>query len=379
MSADSRFSNTNPAALGPGPEGTVVPRANEYTVAAAMAAQLADPLRTMQRAIVAFVGSGKLTQLQAQPISDAIEMAHRTAQQAELLEQLAAGRVRHVHEQVALDKVVQHALDEWAHWLRQRGVELQRSIRPVAVVADPDLVNTLVDAALEWSAEPGRRLMVSLEMKNWPAHAVLRFKSNQTVTAGARRAAREYHPEKLCWHLVTELATAIGATLDRVESAEESLVMIEFPRTVRQLEGLTAMEMDFGDEAWTGAPSKALSGYRLLVITGDPRLSEDVKRICKGMGMVVDSVPSTQMAVRFSELEKPELIVIDEKYRDQQFNELREDLLRMQPNFPFVEIAYDANTLLVSGWMGESMTRVNRDELATQLPQALALEVAKAL
>ena len=379
MSSDRRYSTTHPAGLD-GEEASPVGAARgEYALAGAMAAELAAPLKTMQRAIVAFVGSGKLTQLQAQPISDAIEMAHRVTEQGRLLSMLSSGRVRQTHDQLSLDELVQRALDEWAHWLKQRGVELYRSIKPVAVVSDPNLLYALVEAALDWVAEPGQRLVVSLEVKNWPAHAVLRFKANQTVKSAGRAGGDEQAGEKLSWHLVSELATAIGATLDRVRSVDETLVMMEFPRTVRQLEGLTAMEMDITDGAWTGKPSRTFAGYRVLVITSDSSMRDDVKMICKGMGLIADTVPSAQMAVRFCELEKPELIVVDERCRDAQFDELRLDLLRIQPHFPFVEITRDANTLLVSGWMGESMTRVNRAELTEQLPQALAMEMAKVL
>ncbi len=375
MTSDSRFSTTQPAGLGGSGESS---RA-DYALAGAMADQLAEPLKTMQRAIAAFIGSGKLTQLQAQPLGDAIELASRIVEQGRLLAQLANGEVRQTHEQLDLDQLMNRALDEWGHWLRLRGVEAYRNIKPVAVVADAQLLGALVDAALDWSATPGQRLVISLEVKNWPAHAVLRFKSNQTVKSGDRSAPEDETPERLSWHLVSELASAIGATLDRVETADEVLVMLEFPRTVRQLEGLTAMEMDLGDGSWSGNPAKALAGYRVLIITADSGLREDVKLICKGLGLIVDSVPSGQMAERFCELERPELIVVDERCRDAAFDQLRDDLLRIHPNFPFVEISYDTNTLLVSGWMAESMTRVNRNELAGQLPQALAIEMAKVL
>jgi hypothetical protein len=59
------------------------------------------------------------------------------------------------------------------------------------------------------------------------------------------------------------------------------------------------------------------------------------------------------------------------------FDELREDLLKSNSNFPFLEIAIESNTLEIAGWMTDSMARVSRDALRSQLPSILALELAK--
>jgi len=125
--------------------------------------------------------------------------------------------------------------------------------------------------------------------------------------------------------------------------------------------------------------ANVMAGHRVLIVSSDIKLRDDAKLVCRTLGLVVDSVPTSAMAVRFCEMEKPELIIIDERFNDGTFDELRTDLLRIQPNFPFIEVAYDSDTLSMSGWMGDNMTRVNRESLVAQLPQALAIEMSKVL
>jgi hypothetical protein len=292
-----------------------------------------------------------------------------------LLGNIASERIRHAHEQVSLDTVVNTALDQRSPALRTRGMEVYRSIKPVMVVVDLDLVSMLVDAAIDWSGEIGQRLIVSLEVKSWPAHGLLKLKSVVTSTRPGSQIPLDGQAEKLSWYLVNEIASAIGATLDRVASPDETLLLIEFPRTVHQMEGLTAMEVDTG----AGQPSRMLAGHRVLIVTSDVRLREDVKLVCRSMGLLMESVPSSLLALRACETECPELIIVDERFKDDTFEKLRADLLAQLPNFPFIEIAYDCNTLSMAGWMGDGMTRVSRQALTADLPQAVAMEMAKVL
>ena len=125
--------------------------------------------------------------------------------------------------------------------------------------------------------------------------------------------------------------------------------------------------------------SKPLAGHRLLVISNDDQLFYDIKLICRSLGLVIDFVPSTSQGVRFCELDMPHMVIIDQRVRDHIFDELRDDLRKTDPNFPFVEIATESNTLEVAGWMSDSMTRLSRDGLRSQLSSILVLELAKVM
>lgn len=379
--SESRYSITQPAGLEDARTDNPVSGDERpgYTLAGVIGAQMTEPLGTLQRQLGALLASGALTQLQAQPFGDALRDIGKLAVQSQLLVKVANGRGRYSHEPVDLHLVVNHILDEHARGFRLQGVELHRRIKPVTVIVNPELVAALIDAAIDWVGELGQRLVVSLEVKNWPTNAVLKLKTSQTVTASRPLDDGVAPPERLSWYLVAEIARAIGAVLERDQSNSETRLTVEFPRTVRTLDGVTAMEMDLGSEAWMGNVSGIMAGRRVLIVSSDIKLREDAKTVCRGLGMMVDTVPTSQMAVRFCEMEQPQLIIVDERFKDEHFDELRADLLRMQPNFPFIEVAYESNTLTMAGWMGENMTRINRDKLAQQLPEALAIEMSKVL
>jgi hypothetical protein len=155
------------------------------------------------------------------------------------------------------------------------------------------------------------------------------------------------------------------------------LIHIEFPRTVKKLEGLTTIEVDAGGDSSYMSESKPLAGHRVLLITGDDKLRWEVRSVCEDMRLVLDVTPSCTQAIRYCELDKPHMIVVDERLRDDQFDMLREDLLRYDVNFPCIEIASKPNVVEVASWEGDRMSRLSRDALRAQLPSIMAMELAK--
>jgi hypothetical protein len=383
MGSDHRFSPTVPASLSMMPggvEAAAKPATRErpdYVLAGVIGLQLSEPLADMQRIVHDLISTGKISRAQVQELSGAIETARRVAMQSQQLARLSRGRLRQSHERLALDGVVKQALAERHQFFHQRGIELVQRIKRVEVIVDPGLLSSLIEAAIDWVSDRGRRLTVSLEIKHLPEHGLLVFKSTQTVTTAAAVPTVEDEFEKLSWHLLTEIAQSIGAALDRVKSADESVLTIEFPRTVKQLEGLTAVEMDLGTDSWMPSESKSLAGHQLLLITADESLRDDVVDICGNMGLVVDCVDSSEEAARVGKTDMPHMLIVDERLRDDRFDALWQELLRQNPNFPMIEIASDANTLAMASWMSDSMTRVSRGSLRAQLPQVLVLELAK--
>lgn len=385
MTTDSRHTSNLPTGLTGDFEGSgrapvaPQPSSTDYSLVAAVGAQVDPPVNVVRHALHAWVESGAIAPVLAKPVEDALDELHRLAQNSQLLSRVAKGHWPQANTQLNLDSVVKRALDECAAMMHHRGVELHRSIRPVAVLVDLDLVTSLVRAAVECAARPGTRLFVLLDVKNWPAHALLNFKTTRAVVVAGKPDHTHDEPDTLNWQLVAEIAHAMGVTVQTTVTDEERAFTLEFPRTVKQLEGLTALEMDLGAESWMSTPSQALTGRRVLAITSDSALREDAKSICQAMGLMYDSVPTSAAAIRYCELEQPHLIVVDERIRNDQFNQLRADLLKAEPNFPFIEIGYDNGTLSIASWVSGNMTRVTRSELATQLPQALTLEFAKVL
>jgi len=385
VTTDSRYTNTLPAGLDAGDLGgprkepaPPEPSLSDYSVVAALGTLMDPPVNVAKHALHGWIESGAIAPNLAKPVQDALAELHRLSQNSQLLARVAEGRWRQSHEQINLDSVVKRALDERVALMQHRGIELHRSIKPVAVLTDLDLLTHLILAAIDCTARPGTRLFVLLEVKNWPAHALLSLRTTRAVVVTGRPEHTHDEPDPLNWHLLTEIARALGVTVTSTGSEEERTLTLEFVHT-KQLDGLTATEMDSGAESWGSTPSHAMAGNRVLVVTGDTNLGEDAKSICRAMGLMVDSVPTSLAATRYCEMEPPQLIVLDERLHDKQFDQLRADLLKAEPNFPFIEIGQDNGTLSISSWTGDSMTRVTRKEMASQLPQALTLEFAKIL
>lgn len=385
MTTDSRYTNTLPAGLDAGDLGgprkepaPPEPSLSDYSVVAALGTLMDPPVNVAKHALHGWIESGAIAPNLAKPVQDALAELHRLSQNSQLLARVAEGRWRQSHEQINLDSVVKRALDERVALMQHRGIELHRSIKPVAVLTDLDLLTHLILAAIDCTARPGTRLFVLLEVKNWPAHALLSLRTTRAVVVTGRPEHTHDEPDPLNWHLLTEIARALGVTVTSTGSEDERTLTLEFVHT-KQLDGLTATEMDSGAESWGSTPSHAMAGNRVLVVTSDTSLGEDAKSICRAMGLLVDSVPTSLAATRYCEMEPPQLIVLDERLHDKQFDQLRADLLKAEPNFPFIEIGQDNGTLSISSWTGDSMTRVTRKEMASQLPQALTLEFAKIL
>ncbi|RYX90937.1 MAG: hypothetical protein EOO28_27455 [Comamonadaceae bacterium] len=384
MQSPKGFSNTAPSALSTEKSsGTdaAAPAAErtDYVIAGIIGAQLSEPLSIMQHVVQEFTRTRKISRTQMHQLQVAIETARTVAKQSQQIARLAGGRLRQSHERLSLDAVINQALDQRTEAFQARGVELYRNLKQVEVIVDPGLLSSLVDAAIDWAAEFGRRLVISLDIKNWPEHGIFILKASESVAEGGATADSAAEHENLSWHLLTQIGKAMGVSVDRVASRDEGILMIEFPRTVKQLEGLTAVEVDGGGDSAMHSESRPLAGHRILIISMDDALKTTIKMICRQMSLIVDSVPSTLQAVRFCEMDIPHMIIIDERLRDEHFDELRRDLHKIDPNLPFLEIADASNTLEMASWMSNSMTRVSRDALRSQLPSIMVFELAKVI
>lgn len=351
----------------------------DYALAAAMGRQLSEPLGDMQTIVQALLDTGKISRRKVQMLLGGLARVRKLSMQSQQLMRLSQGPVRQSHERLRLDTVVREVLEEHAEVLHEQGVELVQRIRPVEIILDPGMVSALVSAALDCASVRGSRLLVTLEMRNWPEHGMLTFKTVQTVVSDHQLTVNTGMVDTVAWSLLCETARATSVTLTHAEEPGHSTLSLEFPRTVRQLEGLTQADMDGGEDSQSHMDSKMVSGQRILLLTSDVALGQAASRICSHMGLVLDIATSSVRAVRHCEMGKPQLLIFDERDTDEMFDALRQDLQRLEPGFPMIGIADDANTLAMSSWMGDSIARIGRSDLRAQLPQILALELTKSM
>jgi TusA-related sulfurtransferase len=341
---------------------------------AVIGGELSRCVAAMETVLQDFQGARYISRTELATLRTAIAGASRIARQAQQLSRLAGGRLRQSHERLSLQDLVAQVLKESARRLRAAGIEVEPHLRSVEIIVDPGLLVSLLETAVDWAAARGQRIQVWLEMKNWPEHALLILKVKQAISAPAELQPTD-DEECLDWFLLAQLAQAMGVLVEREKVGDQTNLTIEFPRTVRQLEGLTAIEVDVGE--FMHSETRPLAGHRLLVITDDERVKRELHEVCQLLGVVLDSTPTTRQAVRFCELDTPHMVVIDERLHDKHFDELRQDLLAHNVNFPFLEIAEGHNIVEVASWMGDRMSRISRDSLRAQLPSILAMELAK--
>jgi hypothetical protein len=171
----------------------------------------------------------------------------------------------------------------------------------------------------------------------------------------------------------------MGVSVQREFPPSEAHLTIEFARTVKQLEGLSTMELDTGEDSTLHSGSRPLAGHRLLLCTADAMVRAEVQSAAGLLGLVVDTVSTARQAVRCVEIDMPHMLIVDERVRDEQLDNLILDLKRHNPNFGLLEVADDANTFAIASWMSDTNTRVRRDLLRAQLPSLLMLELAKSI
>lgn len=379
----SGFSNTSPTKLGDPKDGTSeavqpITDQSDFMLSGAIGEELSEPLAAIDRVVQDFTRTRSISRSQIKTLRDGIAAARRIAMQSQQISRLAGGRLRQSHERLSLDSIVNHALDERSKNFKQSGIELYRNLKAVDIIVDPGLLSSLVDAAIDWASERAQRLVVTLEIKNWPENGLLWLKASQTIATSNDNEPVEER-DNISWYLLSQIAQAMGVGINRISSPGEVMLMIEFTRTVKQLEGLTAVEVHAGGDSGFMSESKPMAGHRLLLVTTDDFLRASVKQICRTMGLMLDTVATTEQAVRFCEMDKPHMIMIDERLRDASFDELRADLHRYDPNLPFVEITDQPGMLEMASWVSGSMTRVSRDSVKTQLSTIIVFELAKVM
>ena len=348
----------------------------DYALVGQFGAELAEPINTMHNIVQDFNQSRHMSHAQMVLLVSSVEAAVNVTRQSQQIARLAEGRLRQSHERIRLDELLHQTLSELSPALKARGIDIHRNIKPVEIIIDPGLLSSLVEAALTWGCSQGKRVVVSLGIKNWPEHGILAIKASTPPGSLAPPA----NADTLAWQLLVLTAQVMGVTLEREITANgEAMLLMEFARTVKQLEGLTAVEMDASGDSSFHNGTKPMAGMRLLLISNDPMVRAEVDEAGRLLGLMVDKVPSVEQAGRYVKLGMPHLVIIDERLNDDSFGRLQNDITSTDPNLGFIEIADESNTFEISSWMSDSMTRVSRDVMRAQLPSVLTLELARAL
>lgn len=304
-------------------------------------------------------------------LMQALQGMRRMALSTQQISRLAAGRLRQSHERLDLAQVWRDVVAENEDRYFRLGVEVESHLQRIEVVTDPGLLVSLCEAAVDWAILHGGRVQAWLKMMHWPEHALLTIRSRPHLRGQDPVAPAA---ESVEWVYLRRLAHATGVAIRREVLPDYVEVTLQFPRTVKQLEGLTAMEVDGGSDLLDSRP---VAGHRVLLVSTDQGVAWEVGVACRQMRLVVDVVPDCRAAVRFCELDMPDLIILDEQVRDEVFEDLRADILRHNIQAPCVEIVADPNVIELGGWDDTAISRLSRSDLRSRLQTVLAMELAR--
>jgi hypothetical protein len=352
--------------------GSAAPRdvagIDAWEVPGLIGAELAHHVSPALEVVQRLKAAGLMTHSEARAFNDAADHLQRIALTSQQITRLAHARLRQSHEQLDLADVVRHVLAENERRYLRHGIEIESHLQSIDVVVDAGLLVSLCEVALECAACDGERLQVWLAMQHWPEHALLTIRSRPHFRDG--REVEASH--NLHWIYLNRLADATGVSVSRTSETEFVQITVEFPRTVKQLAGLTAMEVDAGPDA-----PATLAGHHVLLVTAQTETAWQVESVCRDMRLVLDVVPDCAQALRFCELEIPDMIILDEAVRSEIFEELRQKVLKENINFPCLEIVDQKNVVELGTWHEGATSRVSRADLKKQLQGMLAMELAK--
>lgn len=351
---------------------------NPSAAAAAIGQELAHLVSMQQQILDTVKLQGSFTPAHLGMLDDLLQQMHQVAIRSQQLARLASGSLRQSHERLKLDEILKDILDSRHKTWRGSGVQMQQYLKPIEVIVDAGLLFGLLEAAVDWAMEQGKVLVVNLVLKTWPEHGILTFTSTQGVHLQGE--GMQGTPDTLSWYLLVDTAKALGAHVTRSAANDRRELVIEFPRTVKQLEGVTAIELDVahGNIASTSfRDSRPMAGNRLLLVSGDPKIYRQVDDVCVLLGLKLASTADSTRATRYCELDLPDLIVVEDLARDPTFEELRRDLLKRNPHFPFVEISTQPNKLGIS-MDSDTMSTVSIADVRSRLPSILSMELTRA-
>jgi hypothetical protein len=312
-----------------------------------------------------------------------IDRLRRKAMALQQIARLAQNRVRQSHEKLSLQQVVQNVLNDRKAEFVAAGLVVNSKFKPVDIIVDPGLLMSLIGTAVDWVSEFGTVVRLSTGMKNWPQHGQLSLVAAQGVRTQEDIDRKTIVNQSIAWHLLQQIAQSMGVGLEMDETIHERSLVMEFPRTVVALEGMTMMEMESGHgnhsshSSFGSINSNFVAGHHVLVITSDYRLFTEIRVVCKDLSMRCEHAPSVQAAERMCEQNVPHLVVCDEAQDDDQYAILLQDLQRHTPGFPTIVVTEKGYGFELSDWSGNSKSRIPRSQLIEQLPSALSVELSR--
>ena len=341
------------------------------------------PLSAALERVTVLATTGKIDRAGLRMLREEIERARRAGMIGQQLARFASGRIRQSPEQISITQMLREVLLQRGREASARQIEVSQALKPAEVVVDATLLYALMQAVVDWSLELAQKnLEFKLDIKAWPPYARLTVRFTHASSDASDRLTPIGTPlpslDSMSWRLVQQISWTLGLVMDRNVSAAETLLTIEFPRTIHdEIEGVSVVEMDQG--FGVSDNSKPLAGSHVLVVAGGREMRSLIKESIRHMGLLVDFVNGVEEAEEFCRDALPHAIIYESVLASDRFQKLRSGIQSEMPSFVFIEVAPEGGALQLSTNSPDNGARIGRDAVMQSLPSALLFELSRTM
>jgi hypothetical protein len=338
------------------------------------------PLSDALERITVLATTGRIDRAGLRALREDIERARRAGMIGQQLARFASGRIRQTPEAISVTQMLRELLLQRGREATARQIELRHVLKPAEVSADATLLHALLQALLDWALDTAKGLIeFRLDVKPWPPYARLACRIDHAVPGVEPQAATPLPhtlPDSLAWRLVQQIAWTQSLLVERAVHDNETVLTIEFPRTVTEhLEGVSVVEIDHGFAL--SENSEPLAGSHILIVAGNREVRSLVKEAVRHMGLLVDFVNSVEEAEVFCRDALPHAIVYEAVLASERFQMLRSSILAEVPNFVFIQIDPEGSVVELSTDNVRRRPHLGREAILESLPSALIYELSR--
>jgi hypothetical protein len=361
----------------------VVEPLDPQALIAQLGSEVATTLSSALERVNTLRSSGRIDRESLAALHAEIDLARRAGIMGQQVVRLGNGDVQLARERLDLTALTRDTLRERGREMDDRAIEVRQEFGAALVMSDATLLFSLLQTALDWAFEHTvSRIDMKIEIKNWPAHAVLslRFAHRRPdeVDSGAmpRADAEASELNTMSWRLLQQTSAVLGLHLQRQDLPGKTELALEFPETLAprlEPEGTTDFEETVSPEL---APPP-LSGSHVLVLAARREVRNVVREALRPLALMVDFVSTVEEVQDQCAEAMPDALVYEASLGGQRFDRLRAELLRTAPRLAFVQIAEQGKAVQVLNQGGRQFTSVGRDAIIESLPDALKFELAR--
>lgn len=354
-----------------------------------LGAEIAGPLSTALERIHNLISTGQIDRQSLRSLRESVAQARESGMVGQQLARLASGRLRLSRERLHLTQVLRGVLAHRSRETQARGIQVRQALKPIEIMGDGALLFSLLNALMDWAlASTHSSIDLRLELSSWPAKARLscRFahRSLELITDARGQGEAPSRLDSLAWRLVEQTALTMGILPLREDEAGITMLTLEFPHTVGEEPGMSAVEAPPPVEPsprdfHPSANSKPLAGSHLLIISPRRELRSQVQDAVRHMGLIIDMVGTVDEAAQFCLEGLPHGIVYEASARSEELAKLRSEVLREVPSFSFIEVLDEEHITQLSTATADGIARISRKHLVDALPSMLLFEFSKAL